>query len=62
MGTPKVKGEQVRAFLLAHVTAHPKDIATVACDEFGLTRPTVFYHLKQLVEQGKLKAAGKTRN
>ena len=58
---PKKKGEDLRQFILENVSAHPRDIGPYVCNETGLSRNAVNYHLKYLVEQGKLKAAGKTR-
>ena len=59
---PKKKGEDLRQFILENVSAHARDIGPFVCNETGLSRNAVNYHLKHLVEKGKLKATGKTRN
>lgn len=59
---PKKKGEDLRQFILENVAAHARDIGPFVCKKTGLSRNAVNYHLKQLVDQGKLKATGKTRN
>lgn len=56
------RGEIIREFVLSHVAKHPDDIASVAAEEFGITRQALNKHLKRLVEQGSLVAEGTSRN
>jgi biotin operon repressor/anti-sigma regulatory factor (Ser/Thr protein kinase) len=52
----------VQSFILAHVAAHPRDIAKVTAAHFGVSRQAVNKHIRKLVEEGVLVAEGTTRN
>jgi anti-sigma regulatory factor (Ser/Thr protein kinase)/biotin operon repressor len=56
------RGEQIRQFVLANVEAHPNDIATLAAQEFNVTRQAINKHIQALVEQKALSVEGSTRN
>jgi anti-sigma regulatory factor (Ser/Thr protein kinase) len=56
------RGEQIRQFILANVEAHPNDIATLAAQEFDVTRQAINKHMQALVEQKALTVSGSTRN
>lgn len=58
----KARGEDVRGFILAHVDAHPGDIARQAAEHFGITRQAVHKHLTVLVDEGALTETGQTRS
>jgi anti-sigma regulatory factor (Ser/Thr protein kinase) len=55
------RGKEIRAYILANVRVHPKDIAQVAAKHFSTSRQTIAWHLKKLVDEGLLTATGKTR-
>ena len=56
------RGEQIRQFILANIKAHPKDIATVAAQEFGITRQAINKHIQRLVKQQSIVAKGSTKS
>ena len=56
------RANEIREFILNHVSEHPRDIATVAADKFGVTRQSVSRHLRRLVDEGLLEASGNTRS
>lgn len=58
----RVKGEMIRQFILESVKAHPKDIAAVSAQQFGLSRQAINRHLQTLTEQGLLEVSGATRS
>jgi anti-sigma regulatory factor (Ser/Thr protein kinase) len=52
---------ELQQFILAHVAAHPDDIAKVTAEAFGITRQAVHRHLKTLTKEGQIEAIGQTR-
>jgi len=56
------RGEQIRQFILTNVEAHPSDVATLAAQEFGITRQAVNKHMQCLVEQKAIVVKGSTKN
>jgi anti-sigma regulatory factor (Ser/Thr protein kinase) len=56
------RGEQIRQFILENVEKHPKDVATLASQEFGISRQAVNKHIQRLVEQKSLVTTGSTRS
>jgi anti-sigma regulatory factor (Ser/Thr protein kinase)/biotin operon repressor len=56
------RGEEIRLFILAKVSEHPGDVATLTSQEFGITRQAVNKHIQSLVEQKALIVRGSTRN
>jgi anti-sigma regulatory factor (Ser/Thr protein kinase) len=56
------RGEQIRAFILKHVSNHPGDIARLASEKFGITRQAVSKHLSRMVGEGALLREGNTRS
>ena len=56
------RGETVRTFIISRVEAHPKDIAKLAAERFGISRQAVNKHLQRLVAEKALVAAGTTRS
>lgn len=58
----RVRGEEVRCFILQNVEAHPADISKVAATHFDVSRQAINKHLQRLVHEGSLKESGKTRN
>lgn len=55
------RGEKVRRFIVEQVGNHPRDIAKIAAEHFGITRQAVNKHLMNLVNEGALLAEGNTR-
>lgn len=62
MGKAPQRGADVESFILAHVEAHPADIARVTAEQFGISRQAVNRHLARLVSEGKLTADGSTKS
>ncbi len=57
----RIRGENVRKFLLEHVGKHPHDISTIAAKHFGVTRQAINKHLRRLVQEKSLTESGETR-
>jgi biotin operon repressor len=62
MSLLRQRGEKIRQFILSNVDEHPNEIASLAAQEFGITRQAVNKHIKSLVEQKALIVQGSTRN
>jgi len=58
----RVRGEEVRHFIIQHVEKHPRDIAKLTADHFSITRQAVNKHLKRLTAELALAETGHTRN
>jgi anti-sigma regulatory factor (Ser/Thr protein kinase) len=58
----RARGEGVRSFILANVKEHPRDIARVTAEFFGITRQAVSKHLQRLAVEGSLRESGQTRS
>jgi anti-sigma regulatory factor (Ser/Thr protein kinase) len=56
------RSEEIEAFVIAQVLAHPEDIARVTSEHFGISRQAINRHLTRLVDEGKLTAVGATRS
>lgn len=52
----------MQRYIVENLVEHPTDIASVTARKFGVTRQAVNRHLRALVEQGALVAAGETRS
>ncbi len=52
---------EVRNFILRNVTEHPRTVASLAAEAFGLSRSAINRYMKRLLEDGLLTATGKTR-
>lgn len=55
------KSREIRAFTLANLTNHPKDIAQVVARKFEISRQAAVRHVKTLVDEGLLETQGKTK-
>ncbi len=53
--------ERVRDFLISQIAKNPRDVASVAAEEFGISRQAINHHLRKLVEEGVIVASGATR-
>jgi len=62
MSRVRVRGEQVRRYILDNVESHPKEIAGLAAVKFDVSRQAINKHLQRLAKEGCLNEAGKTRN
>ncbi len=58
----RLRGEDIRRYILDNVDKYPKDISRVTADKFGITRQAVNKHIKRLIEENALLDSGKTRN
>lgn len=56
------RGEQIRQFILTNIEKHPKDVATLTSQEFGITRQAVNKHIQRLAEQKAIVVKGSTKN
>lgn len=61
MAKPAHTPEEIDAFVLAHVAAHPSDLASVVGEHFGMSRQAVSRHLARLITDEKIIATGSTR-
>ncbi len=57
----RARGEDIRRFILEHVEKHPNDVAKLASEHFKITRQAVNKHLRRLIFEKSLTAAGETR-
>lgn len=55
------RGEDIRRFVLEHVEKHPKDVARLTAEHFGITRQAANKHLRRLVFEKSLTESGETR-
>lgn len=62
MGRVRKRGEDIRNFILAQVTAHPSDIVRVTAEEFAITRQAAHKHVGRLVEEQFLTMEGATKS
>lgn len=58
----RVRGEEIRRYILEHVEKHPREVASLAADKFSISRQAVNKHLQRLAKEGALSETGKTRN
>ena len=59
---PRIKRkEEIRAFILNNLEAHPKDINRLTASTFAVSRQTVTKRLDELVNEGLMIATGKTK-
>ncbi|NJK83372.1 MAG: hypothetical protein HC912_05695 [Saprospiraceae bacterium] len=61
MSRVRERSEQIRQFILANVEEHPQDVASLASQEFGITRQAINKHIQYLVEQQALVVEGSTK-
>lgn len=57
----RIRGLDVRSFILGHVAKHPNDIAKITAHHFSITRQAVSKHIRRLVHDNLLTEAGETR-
>ena len=62
MRKPRQKSTEIRDFIIENVNDHPKDVARLALENFGISRPAVLGHINKLVDEGLLTAHGRTRD
>jgi hypothetical protein len=62
MSSVRVRGENVRRFIIAQVEKHAGDIAKIVSDKFGITRQAANKHIHNLVLENALISQGMTRN
>ncbi|MGH8583872.1 MAG: STAS-like domain-containing protein [Gammaproteobacteria bacterium] len=56
------RGENIRHFIINNVEKHPRGIAKITADTFGITRQAVNKHLKKLADEHALVHRGNTRS
>src|SRR5579862_1076432 len=62
MSKIRIRGEEVRHFILRHVEKHPHDLTRITADHFSISRQAVNKHLKRLTAEHALTETGHTRN
>lgn len=58
----RVRGEEIRRYILENVEQHAGDISRFTAQHFQITRQAVNKHLQKLKKEGALSEDGKTRN
>lgn len=58
----RVRGEEIRRFLLENVEKHPANIAKLTSNNFKITRQAVHKHIKRLIAEKALTEEGHTKN
>lgn len=53
---------EIRQFILDNVDEHPTDITALTVQKFGISRPAVLRHIRNLIADDLLVAQGKTRD
>ena len=61
MSRVRVRGEEIRRYLLENVQANSSSISRLAMDKFKITRQAVNGHIRRLVNEGALTEKGNTR-
>ena len=61
MSRVRVRGEEIRRYILENVQANSRSINRLAMDRFKITRQAVNGHLRRLVQGGALTEKGQTR-
>jgi len=61
MSTIRLRGEDIRRFILKSVEKHPSDLSKLVAEKFGITRQAVNKHLQRLIEEKVLQETGKTK-
>ncbi len=56
------QSHDIVAFLLEHVSQHPRNIVNVTAKRFSVTKTTVHRHLNKLITRGKIIKTGRTRD
>lgn len=56
----RIRGEDIRRYIIENVGKHPKDISNVAAAHFKITRQAVNKHLQRLVKEGAMVPKGNT--
>jgi anti-sigma regulatory factor (Ser/Thr protein kinase) len=59
--TVRVRGEEIRSYILEHVKVHSTDISRWAATHFKVSRQAINKHLQRLVHEGALAESGNTR-
>lgn len=61
MSKIRLRGEEIRRFILKSVGNHSPNLSKHVAEKFGITRQAVNRHLQQLVREKALQVAGKTK-
>ena len=52
---------KIDSFVINNLEKHPKDIATIVAEKFGISVQAVNKHLKKMIKNNIIEAKGKTR-
>jgi anti-sigma regulatory factor (Ser/Thr protein kinase)/biotin operon repressor len=58
----RLRGEEIRNYILQNVQDNPSSVSKLASDHFKISRQAVNAHLNRLVKEGALREKGTTRN
>lgn len=61
MSKVRVRGEQIRKYIIEHMEKHPMDITKATAEHFDVTRQAVNKHLNRLVAEDAISKTGNTR-
>jgi anti-sigma regulatory factor (Ser/Thr protein kinase)/biotin operon repressor len=62
MSRVRVRGENIRSFILQNVEKNPSGVSKLAAEHFKITRQAINKHLQRLTSEGALAVTGHTRN
>lgn len=62
MSRVRIRGEEVRRFILDNIEAHHADISKLTANHFDVSRQAINKHLQRLAREGSLRNSGKTRS
>ena len=62
MSRVRERSELIRQFILIQVRKHPRDVVSLASQEFGISRQAINKHIQYLVEQKAIVVEGSTKN
>ncbi|MFH1008834.1 MAG: hypothetical protein V1800_15270 [Candidatus Latescibacterota bacterium] len=54
------RGKAIRSFIIRGIPNHPRDIVSLTCREFGITRQAVNRYISELVDDEQIEAQGRT--
>ena len=61
MSKPTKRGRDIRNFIIQTTPDHPRDVVKVVANRFKISRQAVNRYFKELLDEGKINAQGKTR-
>lgn len=56
----RLRGEDIRHYIIENIGKHPRDVSQLAAANFGITRQAVNKHLQRLIKEGAVVPTGNT--